>query len=150
MYGDILLFKSGGKWYERFITKFTRGPYVHCAVSLGNGTDISAHMKGVEIWNSPSSAEVVSVAANARPENLDAAMIWLKMQLGKPYGWLDVFSAGLHSIGINLYFGQVDHLDCSDLVATYLDILEGRQVIPYRHLDIVSPNDLARRLGVLK
>ena len=150
MYGDILLFPSGGTVYEWFVVKFTHGPYTHCAVDLGDGTDISAHPEGVTVEQTQANVQLVSVASQARPENLGAAMVWLKLQLGKSYGWLDVLSAALHAVGINLYLGQSDHLDCSDLVATYLDILEGKQVIPYHHLDIVSPNDLARRLGALK
>ena len=148
-YGDILLYKSGGSWYEWFITKFTHGPYVHVSVDIGHGLNISAHMKGVTVSDQPGNPEVVPVARNATPENLHVAVEWLKHQLGKHYGWLDVLSAGLHSLGINLYLGQDDHMDCSDLCATYLDILYGAEVISYKHLDIVSPNDIARKLGVL-
>lgn len=148
-YGDILLYQTSGKWYEWFITKFTHGPYVHCAVDLGDGTNISAHPDGISREPNPGTGEVVSVTTNATPDDLFAAMQWLKYQLGKKYSWLDILSAGLHSIGINLYFGQADHMDCSDLCATYLDLLSGKQEIDFHHLDIVSPNDIARKLGIL-
>ena len=149
-YGDILLYKTGGKWYEWFITKFTKGPYVHCSVDMGDGTNISAHPYGITREGNTGAEEVVNVSSNADIDDFGLAITWLKHQIGKHYSWLDILSAGLHSIGINLYFGQDDHMDCSDLCATYLDILEGKPEIDYRHLDIVSPNDIARKLGVLK
>lgn len=149
-YGDIILYQSDGKWYEWFITHFTHGPYVHCSVDMGDGTNIAAHPGGISREKN-TGGEVVSVAAQATPEDLNIAVEWLKNQIGKKYGWLDIISAGLHSIGLNIYLGTTDSMDCSDLCATYLDMLEGtKELIPFHHLDVVSPNDIARRLGILK
>lgn len=47
MRGDLILYKSSGRWYERLIVKATRGPYVHVAIVVDPLTVIAARTQGI-------------------------------------------------------------------------------------------------------
>jgi cell wall-associated NlpC family hydrolase len=147
--GDILLYPSQGHWWEWFITTLTRGPYVHVSVDLGDGSNIAAHPSGVsrdwtgdDSWLTRVSVNTLTTDAQA----VERGIKFLEAQLGKPYSWLDIVSAGLHAVGIPLFIGAVGHFDCSALVAAYLDLITPTDFTPVN--DIISPNDIARALHV--
>lgn len=149
MRGDLLFYRSTGQWYERFITFFSRGPFVHVSVDMGNGTNISAHPRGVGFELNPPESQIVRVPVSDGVDAhvLEEAIDWLRSQIGKPYGWLQIIDYGLGVLGLPIFFFQRGHNDCSTLVALYLCRI-GDTACP-DDANLVSPNDLARRLGIL-
>jgi uncharacterized protein YycO len=149
MRGDILLFYSSGKLPDRFVAWASKGPFVHVAVDMGNGTNIAAHPRGVGMELNPSENVIVRVpvAKGVDPHVLAEAITWLHDQVGKPYGWFQILDYGLGVLGLPVYFFVKGHNDCSTLVAKYLCRINPDDC--FDEPDLISPNDLARRFHVI-
>lgn len=152
MRGDILLYFSDGSWHARLITHFTRGPYAHVAVDLGDGTQIAAETSGVV--RSPITQVFASyIRVPAQPEHLEDGIRFLEGEVGNRYGWIDIINQGLKVLGSPIFLGARDQYDCSDLVARYLCIARGPlyealgEAAEEPHM--VTPNDIARAAGLI-
>lgn len=154
MIGDLILYRSTGRWYERLITLATHGPFVHVAIVVDESRVLAARARG--IGYEPLSPEdalhtVVSLAGRASDVGINVGLAWAMRQAGKEYGWLDIVYQAVKFVwpGNPLRFGEEGHYDCSDFACRYL-IHAGVQ-LPDSCLDsyTVTPNDLARVFGVL-
>jgi hypothetical protein len=149
MRGDLILYKSQGRLFERFITHFTKGPFVHVSIDLGDGSNIGAHPYGITRERNPRKGFVrIALNEHVHPDDLKFAMRWLWMQVGKKYGWVNIVDSALGVLGLPIYFFQRDHNDCSTLAAKYLIRLNGEWWID-DNPDLVSPNDIARFFNII-
>jgi hypothetical protein len=153
--GNILLFPSTGKWYERVICFATHGPFCHVEIALNNTSMIGARVDGIAVHPLPSDPESY-VAIDILPyvENeasIGQGLVWAIEQRGRRYGWGDILCAGLKFLFPNnpFRFGFVDHYDCSDFVVRYLQ--QAGVLLPEAFADPYAdtPNDIARIFGIL-
>lgn len=164
--GDLILYRSTGRWYERLITLATHGPYTHVAI-VADTTSVScairpaclsaviaADTQGIRYDALPHADDmhtVVSLAPYATPDGIERGMAWAEQQRGRKYGWLDVVYQGVKFLwpGNPLRFGIEGHYDCSDFACRYL--IHAGVAMPDDYLDsyTVTPNDLARWAGLL-
>lgn len=145
MRGDILFYPASSILSDRIITAVTDGPFVHVAVDMGDGTEISAHSED-GIQRRPLSLSGLT-AGPMRGFDVELGMAWLVRQVGSKYGYGMVLNAGLKKFGIPWRVYMVGRYDCSVLVVHYLEHCG------YTFLDddeSISPNDLARTFGILK
>lgn len=150
--GDVILFMSGGSWFDRLQTFFTRGPFTHSEIDLGNGYSIGAQQKGIN--KHPFSAGrnvLVFTPPFHDKEDMEAALVWAEAQAGKEYGYLDIVSNAFKILGIPLEIGQAGHWDCSDFVTRYLVLAGAADKMGDMASDptLVSPNDIARAYGLI-
>ena len=148
--GDIVLFKSSGKWYERAIVMATRGPYVHVAIMTGDYQVIAAGFHGIgysAFLYDPKVHTVISIAPKyATATGVETGLKWAISQAGKPYGWLDILYQGVKFLFPNNPFEVTEdgHYDCSDYATRYLQqagvVLPPEFSNPYQN----TPNDLYR------
>lgn len=151
MIGDLLFYRSSGRWWERLICAATRGPYTHVAIMSDRfGQVIAARARGIVYEPVPplpgARYTMLSLTEEAPEYKRLAAMEWAEGCIGDGYGWLDLLAAGMKSLWPQdpLRFGLAAHYDCSDFAARYL--LHAGILLPDTMLDTasVSPNDLAR------
>lgn len=151
-YGDILFYRGNGSLASRVIELRTGGPFVHVEVDIGGDSAIGALTSGVSrhtLVPLTESTDVFAVSRYASPGGLHRAVSWLAVQVGAPYGWVDILDAGLPSWWHVLLVGR-RAFDCSHLAAQYLitaglgDLLGTFASTP----QAISPNDLARLLHV--
>lgn len=147
--GDLILYRSSGRWYERLITLATHGPFVHVAIVDNDYLVLSADSQGIEYDALPvmdNLHTLVPMALYASPDGIARGLAWAEDQRGRRYGWIDIVYQAVKFLwpGNKLRFGVKGHYDCSDFVCRYL-IHAGVQV-PDSYLDTytVTPNDLAR------
>lgn len=158
MRGDIVLCRATdygrGNWYDRLIAWATHGPFVHVEVDIGDSRFIGAHLSGISEIGAGTGPDYIYCSPQATDEDISAAIAWLRKQVGKRYGWLDIISAGLKFLGLPWFIGVPGHYDCSDLVTRYLLIARDKRIIPNLsdlsdEPHLVSPNDLARAYGLI-
>jgi hypothetical protein len=153
--GTLLLFRSGGAWYERVIVWATHGPFVHCAIMLGGQRIIEATRAGIQI-NHLRARELlrdamVDLAQYASFERIDEALAWVLGQSGHKYGWLDIVFQAVKFLWPNNPFQLVqrDRWDCSDFVTRFCQqagvLFPDDFDDPYAN----TPNDLGRVFGLL-
>lgn len=154
MIGDLILYRSTGRWYERLITFATRGSFVHVAIVIDANTVIASRSSGIRYEPLPpldSMHVTISVASCTTSEGIVEGLAWAVKQLGDGYGWLDILYQGVKFLAPNnpFRFGIAGHYDCSDFACRYL-IHAGVQ-LPDAMLDTYTdtPNDLARWAGLL-
>ena len=149
MRGD-LLFYTPKDWIGSIVAWSTNGPFSHVAIDMGDGTKIEAD------WNGIVRVKTINRAIAARFETgnivpkLDDGMKWVQDQLGNPYGKEDILNQVLRLIGLKLYFGEPKRYDCSDLAARFL-VHSGLGTLlgpDEDNIHLITPNSLARRLGV--
>ena len=77
-------------------------------------------------------------------------LTWLQQQIGDPYGKEDILNQVLRLAGFKFYNGEPKHYDCFDLAADFLVHAGADQLLGSFEdkLHLVTPNDLARVLGV--
>ncbi len=77
-------------------------------------------------------------------------LTWLQQQLGNPYGKEDIVDQVLRIMGLKMYVGEPKNYDCSDLAADFMvHGGAGKLLGKFEdNLHLISPNDLARVLGV--
>ena len=154
MRGDLLLMKSGGSLRDRCVAWFTRGPYVHVEVDLGDGTTIGSHSEdGVSYraWRFPERVDVVPLSERAPRERIEAGIAWLVEQLGHGFSWASIADFALPEGVSTFLLGRESIYNCANLVAKYVEITGGLE-LPYgkRPPTTLSPNDIARAVGLLK
>jgi hypothetical protein len=149
MRGDIL-FYTQADWIDRIINLATHGPYCHVAIDYGDGTKIEADLNGIVQVNF--NERVPAARFSPHAPQLEDGMTWLREQLGNPYGKEDIFNQVLRLMGLHFYIGQPKSYDCSDLAADFLvHAGAGSLLGPFEDkLHLITPNDLARVLGVIR
>ena len=151
--GNVLLYKSSGKWYERLICYATSGLYCHVAIALSADTVIEATGKGIarNMLQSGRGVTAIDLTKYATPERIEQALAWAEMQVGKRYGWVDIMSQAIKFLTPNnkLRIGAENQWDCSDYCTRYIQhagiILPDSFSDPYAN----TPNDLARVFSLL-
>jgi hypothetical protein len=155
MRGDILLYFTDGSWRSRLISHFTRGPYSHVAVDMGDGTQIASETWGV-VREPVSQVKTLYIPVPVRAESeqsLEDGLRFLEGEVGNTYGWIDIVNQGLKILGSPVFLGARDQYDCSDLAARYLCIARGPlyealgEAAEEPHM--VTPNDIARAAGFI-
>lgn len=153
MRGDILLYRNGGTPRDRIVCAYTRGPFCHCELDLGNGATVGAHSEdGISLrWDIPHERIVViSLQTLAAPERIEAGLTWALEQVGAPFSWASIADLALPPALSTRLFGRRSVYNCANLIARYLDITGGLD-LPYgkRPPMIITPNDIARAAGLL-
>ena len=148
MRGDVLFFTPTGAFGRLIVAGSQPGRFSHCAIDCGDGTVIEAQLGGIHrnpVHRTPA-------AIYRLPDNAFATLglAWLDKQVGRRYGVLDILDQVLRLLHCPVYLALPFSFDCSDLAARYL--LEcgcGPELGPLiGALHLVSPNSLARQLGV--
>src|SRR5487761_2359369 len=175
--GDVVLYPAKpGDWTDALIARGTGGPYVHCGVveqvevSPGDGarqvTTIEALTHGVTRVTYPLYAlagqtrtpTFAPVASHLESARRAWALAWLGRRVGEHYGWSAIAADVLKALipqrmgSRTPFLVSPSSLDCSQLVTEYL-LTAGYQWLPDSAIaspPTVSPNDVARILGVLR
>jgi hypothetical protein len=114
---------------------------------MGDNSEISAHSEdGIRRRPIPNRADLTVFTASDFTYPV-LGMNFLKELIGKRYGYANVLNAVLRRLHIPWRIYHVNRFDCSSLVAHYLehvgiDLSDDDEAI--------SPNDVARALGLLK
>lgn len=157
--GALLFYVPGAPAYtmdgifERLIQLRTGGPYCHVEVDLGDGTSVGALSQGVERHPRPNPQAWAAAGSLCDPSKLEKGLRWVLARVGEPYGWGDVVDAAFGapvSLGLEIP-GTTPRYDCSHLACRFLAI--AGYPLPQNLRDAppsVSPNDLARMLGLAK
>lgn len=158
--GD-LVFVRGTDWSGRLIEEATGGPYSHVRVAISSSAVIEALPGGIVRSRALTLVDVADVAPSGAHLQVDRrayALRWLKRQVGRQYGWLDIAADALgillpRKIGSSTPFLVAPSaMDCADLAARFL-LLAGYKWLPDEIVmapEKASPNSLARALGVLR
>lgn len=148
--GDLIFFPTSGRWYERVIIWATHGRFVHVAVAVSDSSIIAAEVWGIREEplpaDHPSALAFVSLSP-ASPAAAQVALAWLRAQLGKRYGWEDIFDQVFRLLRLPFYFGSSEAFDCSDLAACFAALYtndRGLMTLVLDRRETISPNDLAR------
>lgn len=146
----------------QLVADATNGPYCHCRIRISHDMVIEALAReGIVrryLQIEPAAADVANIGPTLEPDRLAHMLAWLVQQEGGTYGWLACASDALRawlppSLGSRTPFlVSPSAYDCSGLGAQAL-VLAGYKWLPdalATDVAQVSPNDLARALGVLK
>lgn len=154
MIGDLILYRSTGRWYERLITLATHGPFVHVAIVVDESRVLAARARGIGYEPLPPEDAlhtVVSLAGRASDVGINVGLAWAMRQAGKEYGWLDIVYQAVKFVWPHqpFRFSEAGHMDCSEFVARYM--LQADVALPPAFDDpaTVTPNDIARWAGLL-
>lgn len=149
MRGDILFWTGDrSKPIDRLIMDFTHGPFVHVSIDHGDGWTVGARSDGGVIEQTiPSGLTVYHPSSSTAPLDIEKGMGFLHQQLGRPYGYCNVLNVVLRAFHLPYRIIRLGHYDCSALVAHYL-LHIGMDISD--EPDSLSPNDLARLLGIIK
>ena len=154
MRGDIVLYRSSGRWYERAIVFATKGPMVHVAIQTSDNQVIAATTQGIDYCPYTYDAKVHTVISlvpqYATQIEIEAGLKWVISQAGKRYSWWDVFYQAVKFMNPNnkLRLYSEGEYDCSDLATRYLQ-QTGVQLPQDYEPYTVTPNDLARWAGLI-
>lgn len=163
MRGDLLFWTSDGSAMSRLVARATGGPYTHVSVDLGDGYDIGAHSedgiqrrrvpddRGIDkvmvtplLWGRPGIDHAAATAA------IERGIIFLEGEIGNRYGWCNILNNALKLLHMPYRLTRINRYDCSSLVTRYLSVCGVHLGDLSEQPDSVSPNDLARSLGILK
>lgn len=156
--GDIWLYTMPPRtvWYQaiadRAIALRTGGPFVHASVEIGNEWMVDATPQhGVAVHPLIHGAASFGVAAHVHPGQLEQGIAQLMLRVHSDYGWLDIVDDALPDWWPVMLHGAKAY-DCSHLVADYLVTCGLGLVlgVKRRATELVSPNDLARALDLMK
>jgi hypothetical protein len=153
--GDLVLYQSSGRWYERMIALATKGPFIHVAIVVDPLTVIAARTRvGISYERIPPEDALhatIPLAGRTTPAGIEQGLTWACAQRGKAYGWPDIVYQALKFLWPDnpFRFGVAGHYDCSDFATRYM--IHAGVSLPDAMLDTytVSPNDLARWSGLL-
>lgn len=153
--GDLVLYKSSGKWYERAIVLATQGPYVHVGILIEDHQVLAARTSGIgyDVFKfNPAYHTLVSLVPQyTTQEDVNKGLRWAVQQVGKQYGWMDILYQAVKFLNPNgaLRFYEQGHYDCSDFCTRYLQ--QAGVPLPASYADsyTVTPNDLARFFGLI-
>jgi len=157
MRGDFVLYQAKkGDPIDWVISWFTKGPYVHCEIDLGNGNFVGEHGTGITVH--PRDIEIPGAYIHVDSINgqagIDKGMRWVdaviaedeKDHTSHTYGWRDIVLDVLQVLGRKITFQKKGSWDCSHFVVLYL--IEAGAAGPLGSManapETVSPNDLAR------
>lgn len=161
--GDIVFVRPTiDDWTGALIAEATRGPYSHVRVAISSREVIEALPTGIARslvgdMDQPHVVDVATTGSHLQVDRRAHALAWLIRQKGDPYNW---FAIGADTLGIILpqrlgsrtpFLVAPSRYDCSELAARFLTHA-GYKWLPDAMADYptrVSPNDLARALGVL-
>lgn len=151
--GDILFYRGGSGLSDGLIRCWTRGPFAHVEVAVDELQSIGALTNGVELHVArPPDAVYSPVGVTA--ENLLTALRWLYAQLGDPYSYADIVDDVYHVFWNRApLLVQPRAYDCSDLASHFLLAAHTGVTVNKKQFlqpETISPNDLARLVGVLK
>lgn len=150
MKGDILFFSNSNGAFDDAIKRWTNGPYTHVEIDCGDGTSIGALAEGIKHHAAPQYTAIAHTSTQIPEKRIDIAMVWLEQQVGKRYGWDDIFNDFVAKFLPNGPFVTVSqHYDCSDLASRFLTYAWFPITSRMMDFTTVSPNDLARELGAL-
>lgn len=151
--GDILFYRGGSGLSDGLIRLWTNGPYAHVEVAVNAYQSIGALTGGVEL-HTALTPQALYTPKDVTPENLLVALQWLYKQIGDPYSYADivddVFQRFWNRAPLLI---QKNAYDCSDLASHFLIAAHtGVTVAKSQFLqpETISPNELARLLGVIK
>lgn len=151
--GDVIFFRAEpGSVVDRVIAWRTGGPFVHCEIDAGDGTSVGALARGVVRHPLPAGRGAVTAPTgkDCVPSRLGEALAWLLAHVGDEYGWDDIAAQALSIVfPRGPFLTRTRRMDCSDLAGRFL--WAAGYPLPPRLLDapeLVSPNSLARALGV--
>lgn len=160
--GDLIFCRpEPGDWMGALVARATAGPYCHVQVRISQFEVVEALAQGVKrdtLAAEPDAADVAHVGETLDADRLIHAFSWLLAQVGRAYGWLDIAADALRALLPARLGSRTPFLvaprryDCSQLATLWL-LLAGYEWLPDElAMDSarVSPNDLARALGVLK
>lgn len=152
--GDLILYKSTGRWNERAIVFATHGPYVHVAIVVDGFSVIAADAQGIRIDALPPTDALhtpLSLAPYATTQGIEQGLAWAMAQKGKRYGWSDIVYQAVKFLAPNnkLQVVVAGHYDCSDFASRYMR--QAGVVLPPDFADPYAntPNDLGRTFGLL-
>ena len=160
--GDLIFVRptGPGDWMGSLVARATDGPYCHVQIRISHFEVIEALGRGIcrdTLASEPDPADVARVGGSLPLERMATAMNWLLNQVNDRYGVFDIVADALQlalpkALGSRTPFLVApSSYDCSHLAATFisgtgyplpLDLIAD--------LPRVSPNALARALGVLK
>jgi hypothetical protein len=150
MRGDLLLLKSTGTPRDRLVAWATGGSFVHVEVDLGDGTTIGSHQKDGVSYRQvrlPEFFVTVPLSERVPAEKIEAGIAWMKEQLGHPFSWASMADFVFPEwVGTQIW-GRTAIYNCANLVARYLDITGGLELVYGKRP--LSPNDIARSEGLL-
>lgn len=164
--GDLIFCRAlKGDWIGGLVARLTHGPYCHVRVVTASGPGgvrvIEALPIGIvrtPLYLLPDPADVAPTGAHMATIGLAAGQRWLALQVGRGYGFADILDDIWQAIlprwlGSRTPFLVAPHtFDCSDLATRFL-LHAGYYALPDAMVDDptrVSPNDLARALGLIK
>lgn len=156
MIGDLLFCRPGpmkglwGDWSGNLIARLTNGPFCHVEIDVGYGKSVGAMGDGIREHSAPGGAAAWSARfANLNEEQIEAGISWVRSQVGDVYGYSDLIDNLLKQAKVPLVIKQLKAYDCSDFASQYL-IKTGYDIGPLQdNPAAVSPNDLARQLGMI-
>jgi hypothetical protein len=102
-FGDLLQIFDESSVVSRLIAKVDRGCWSHSASYGGEGKVFESITSGVtirplEVYNKSSIRLGIYRMEGMTPENAKASLSWAQSQVGKPYGWNQLFRAGIEKI----------------------------------------------------
>jgi hypothetical protein len=160
--GDIVFVRPDPRdWAGAVVARLTGGPYAHVQIRLNHYEVVEALSRGVvrdALAAEPDAADVAAVGGGLESARLAHALTWLLAQVGAEYSGWDIAADALKALLPRTLGARTPFLvaprtfDCSQLAAEFL-MQAGYEWLPDAiTLDParVSPNDLARALGVLK
>lgn len=163
MRGDFVLYKAKpGAFIDWLISHFTRGPYIHVEIDLGDGNFVGEHGSGITVHprDNDIPANFVTPKSKEGQKGIDTGMQWVEAVIEKvkkapkdyKYGWLDIVADATKILGAKITFRKSNAWDCSHFVTLYLQVADADWPLGNltQNPDTVSPNDLARAYGVIK
>lgn len=146
--GDILLFNRA-KGLNRLITWFTRSPFYHVGISLGNGHVVEARPRGVVIRDlmgkdGDKRFEIIPFENAGSEEAALAAVQWAKAQVGDGYDPFNVAAIVLDRSFTCMSCNTTlpNRWACGEFVATAF-AQAGIDLFPEREITTVVPADYA-------
>jgi hypothetical protein len=164
MRGDFVLYRgSKTNPFEAAIMYFSKGPFCHTEIDMGDGTFIGEHGKGLTRHSSDRVGVLVSpfgrIITNQQDAGIEAGLAWVEQMYAEDvknnetheYGWWDLISAAAKFVGLHIILRlKVGDWDCSDFVTRYLVVAgaAGPLGTAAETPETVSPNDLGRAFNV--
>lgn len=139
--GDIAFYKSHGSLLDDAIQLRTGSDLVHVAVVEQRGQTIAATSGGItrqalgdvyEVWRPTNAYD---------PSRLAEALVWLRGEVGKPYGYADIANQVLLLAGNDPVLLDKSE-DCSDLATKFLWIAGVALPGSYINTNRITPGGL--------
>lgn len=151
--GDIILIRGqAANPVEWAIMRVTNGPYVHVEIDVGMEQSVGALTTGISLHSIPVGNRVVVVSMDGKLDKKRTlkAALWLRRCVRNGnYGFTDTVMALFAKLRFAFRISVSGRMDCSHLAANFLE-LAGYDFPPgWLDTAAVSPNDIARTLGVL-